>query len=605
VNAPGQPSLDGQRQAAERLPRLLAMTAALADALTREQVAHAVVEQGVAALGAHAGALALLADDAATLEVVRALGYLRDLLETYRSFPLSAPLPLARAVRDGEPVWLSSAAERAAHFPEMSAHFPGLDDAWAALPLIIHGRPVGAFGLSFDGPREFTQADRAFMRALAQQCAQALHRAQLCTAEREARLAAERAAQRQALLAEAARAFIEAGPDTRGVLNAVTVRLAEVLGDTCAIALLAEDGQQLEVAALHGRDPEAAEFARATLAARPLRIGEGIPGTVVQTGQPALVPLVDVQHSLLTLPPEYREAFERVGVRSVVAAPLRTRSKVLGVATMTRKAGSPAFDAEDLALLVDLADRAGLVIERAQLYEQAQAAVRLRDEFLSVAAHELKTPLTAILGYSELITQGRLTVDTAAGANGLVAIHRQGLRLRRLVEELLAVSRLDLGRLQLQRRRLDLCPLAEQVVREAQALSARHRLVLDCPDEVWVVADGYRIEQVLLNLLSNAIKYAPQGGDITVRVAARADEAQVSVQDHGIGIPADRQASLFQRFYRAHAGTAEDRSGMGLGLYLSREFVERHGGRVWLESVEGQGSTFSFSLPLAGEDDDA
>jgi two-component system, OmpR family, phosphate regulon sensor histidine kinase PhoR len=178
-------------------------------------------------------------------------------------------------------------------------------------------------------------------------------------------------------------------------------------------------------------------------------------------------------------------------------------------------------------------------------------------------------------------------------------LNRQCNRLDRLVTEVLEVSRLDLKRLKLNPRATDLAALVERVVGEMRDVGPRHDLVIQRNDAVTLTIDPDRIEQVLTNLLANAIKYSQPGSQVEVQSRRERSSVVVSVRDRGIGIPPDKQARIFERFYRAHVGTRyEHASSLGVGLYLSREFVERHGGRMWFESSEGIGSVFCFSLPL-------
>jgi signal transduction histidine kinase len=221
---------------------------------------------------------------------------------------------------------------------------------------------------------------------------------------------------------------------------------------------------------------------------------------------------------------------------------------------------------------------------------------RLKDQFLSVAAHELKTPLAIIAaGVQVLSLQG----SDAATTQGTLARIRRGLeRIDHVVTELLDVSELQLGRFVVHREDLDLRELVRRVIARAPP-QIRERVVLRADAAVTVSADRLRISQVVANLLSNAVKYSQNGGDVVVAITRDDGQAVVSVRDAGIGIPCRRQRRVFERFYRAHADTPCDRGSIGLGLYLSREFVVSHGGRIWFESIEGQGSTFSFSLPAS------
>jgi two-component system phosphate regulon sensor histidine kinase PhoR len=224
---------------------------------------------------------------------------------------------------------------------------------------------------------------------------------------------------------------------------------------------------------------------------------------------------------------------------------------------------------------------------------------RMRDEFLSIAAHELRTPITTIKGYAQLLDRWTPGGHEPREGRAFKILDRQSDRLSELVQELLEVSRLQLGRLELRRQRFELGARVGEVLERMRGVSSRHRLVMHQEGPVFVDADPERIDQVVSNLIDNAIKYSPDGGDIVASVEVREGLAVVSVRDQGLGIPRDRQGHLFELFYRAHSGLGSDRGGMGIGLHLSAQILKRHGGRIWFSSEEGKGSTFSFSLALA------
>jgi signal transduction histidine kinase len=228
----------------------------------------------------------------------------------------------------------------------------------------------------------------------------------------------------------------------------------------------------------------------------------------------------------------------------------------------------------------------------------ARRLEELRDEFLSTAAHELKTPLAVIKAYAQLLQKRE-----PAEAQGLVVIQRQVDRLNRLVQRLLDTTRLRLeageGRLE----RFDLAAVAQEVVERARPSAPAHVLSVRCVAPAPILGERERIARVVSSLVENAIRFSPKGGPVAARVEARGGEAIFSIEDRGLGIPPERQARIFERFYRAHAGTPQDYGGLGLGLEMSREIVLRHGGRMWFESAPGEGSTFHFSLPLAAEGD--
>ncbi len=217
----------------------------------------------------------------------------------------------------------------------------------------------------------------------------------------------------------------------------------------------------------------------------------------------------------------------------------------------------------------------------------------MRDEFLATAAHELKTPLAVVKAYAQLV-QRRVPSETPA----LVVVQRQVDRMTRLVQHLLDASRLRYDPASGPRERFDLSLLVSEVIDRMGVAGTRHQLTLVAPSPVPVRGDRNRIGHVVQNLLDNAVRFSPQGGPIEARVVPGAENVEVSVTDHGLGIPLDRQERVFERYYRAHAGTADDYGGLGLSLDMSREIITRQGGRIWFESTPGVGSTFHFSLPL-------
>jgi PAS domain S-box-containing protein len=237
-------------------------------------------------------------------------------------------------------------------------------------------------------------------------------------------------------------------------------------------------------------------------------------------------------------------------------------------------------------------------------------AERLKDEFVALVSHELKNPLTSIKGYTQLLRAQLGARDGFPLSEQerlcLQVVEEEADRLSALASDVIDVSRLQSGRLVLRIDELDLVALVRQVAERLQITTKEHTLRLTADQEsLWLHGDRNRLEQVLLNLLGNAIKYTPQGGAIAIHVTQTGDgqHAQVSIQDSGIGIPREQQARLFARFSRASNASAHGITGTGLGLFLCRELIERHGGRIWLESEEGQGSTFSFLLPITSPDD--
>jgi signal transduction histidine kinase len=313
--------------------------------------------------------------------------------------------------------------------------------------------------------------------------------------------------------------------------------------------------------------------------------------------------LADVtQEGMGDLPGDWRvrRALAQAGVRSCLAVPVHIRGEVLGaVVAMARQ--PRFFGPPDVALFEDLAGRLANALENARLYREAQEAIRVRDEFLTIASHELNTPLTPL----QLHLQN-LKNTVAASPEGVVSAElvapklemaeRQQKRLARLVSELLDISRIRLGRLQLHLEEFDLSESAREVVERSRAEIQRtgSQVVLSAPSAVIGRWDRPRIEQVIGNLLSNAGKYGA-GEPIDVEVVQNARHARITVRDRGIGIPADQQERIFERFERA---ASLNFGGLGLGLYIVRQIVEAHGGSIRVKSGLGAGSTFIVELPL-------
>jgi signal transduction histidine kinase len=244
-----------------------------------------------------------------------------------------------------------------------------------------------------------------------------------------------------------------------------------------------------------------------------------------------------------------------------------------------------------------------LATERAQALEEAD---KLKDQFLSLASHELKTPITAIKGYAQLADRRlRSAPDSLPGVSAaqevLTKINQQADRLTGLVNDLLDVSRIQAGKLELRLEICDLAVLCRQSVEE-HALTNGRTIDLDLPARpVFVSADSERIGQVLSNLLINAFKYSAADRPVRVALTCHLGKALVSVEDDGVGIPKDELPLIFERFFRARTARNGPQRGVGLGLAICKEIVERHHGRIWAESEEGKGSRFAVELPLARE----
>jgi signal transduction histidine kinase len=309
-------------------------------------------------------------------------------------------------------------------------------------------------------------------------------------------------------------------------------------------------------------------------------------------------------------------------LRAVVARGIERRQ--LGLQLKARVGELETANATIHDLNRDLQRRVDAATAELQgMYAQAQAHVqqlqeldRLKSRFLSMASHELKTPLTSISGLAQVLLRrmrrrlevGRPDQDEwIEEQNGhvdrLELLNSQTSRLGRLVDELLDVSRIESGKLEFQMAPVDMPALMREVADRHQLSTTAHNIVVETNGafDAPVVADRDHLEQVLDNLVSNAIKFSPEGGLIVVRAREDGNSVVVSVSDPGLGIAPEKLDSVFGLFYQAEDPVSRRTGGMGLGLYISKEIVTRHGGRIWVESRLGEGSTFSFSLPRAEE----
>jgi len=433
------------------------------------------------------------------------------------------------------------------------------------------------------------------------------------------RLLAER---RLRFLAEAG-ALVPASLDEAELLSGVTRLAARTLADWAAVYVQGDGGALQRMAVTH-RDPQRAVLAEDLERNYPPRPDEDSPLLdTLREGTPRLVPTVEAEAlARYARDPEHLRLLQALGCTSALFVPLVARGRVLGVLGLFAATAGRRFGGEDLALTEEVGRRTALALDNARLYTRARDAVRASDEFLSIAAHELRTPVTIVTGLAQLLQRDRRrgSLDDVRLDRALKLIAESSARLAALTDDLLDVSRLQTGHFSVRAEPVDLVSFVRALVeRDAERLDERRRLTFGGDAAACVVnADPVRLEQVLVNLIDNAVKYSPDGGpvDVAVRRAGAAgaaaagaaaaggpaDGAIVEVRDQGIGVPPGAEATIFQPFGRAPNAAARQIRGMGLGLYLCRNIVERHGGRIWAESPgEGQGTTVRFWLPTVAD----
>ena len=409
---------------------------------------------------------------------------------------------------------------------------------------------------------------------------------------------------------EALRLLAEAGTalttslDYETTLQSLARLVVPALADYSIIVMLNDDGELHQAASAHV-DPERESMLRDLehLYTYDVERPESVIGRVIRSGKPEWSnELTEEIPQSVTANETVLAIYRALDPKAYMAVPLTARNRTLGVMSLATSVSGRQYTNVELALAEELARRAALAIDNARLYLEAQEAIRVRDQFLSIASHDLKTPITTIKGYTNLL-QRRAARDGALPETYLRALRivdEQATRLARLVELLLDASRVQSGQLLIERAPVNLVVLADRLVNVTRPTLVQHRLHLQVPEEpVIVEGDELRLEQVLQNLLSNAIKYSPNGGEIRVRVEQREGQAVVSVSDQGLGIPEEELPQLFNRFYRARNLEGYEIGGMGLGLYIVHYIVQAHGGATRVTSEVGVGSTFEITLPLA------
>lgn len=346
------------------------------------------------------------------------------------------------------------------------------------------------------------------------------------------------------------------------------------------------------------------------------RLGNGHISQAIRTKQPHYVRHVDAESS------ELKQSATWFGepttfTQAQLALPMCVRDKLVG-ALSVQSFQPYAYTDADVEMLWAIANQTGTVIENIRLYEELeesnrtlssafqnlQEVDRMKDEFLSVASHELRTPLTLIKGQVQLVERSLAQWPGTERSLGHVRLILRSVdRMTRLISSLLEVSRLQSGQMKLDSQPVDLVEVCSSVVEMFRATGSSTAVEFELPDDLMMVmGDRDRIEQVFLNLLSNAVNYSPPGGRVHVRMQRAGSCARVSVSDEGVGIPAEELPKVFERFYQSNrSGASRPSGGLGLGLYITRGLIEAHGGMIVAESKLGQGSTFTFELPILEE----
>jgi GAF domain-containing protein len=492
---------------------------------------------------------------------------------------------------------------------DSEADFPELDRTGSrggsrartrlAVPLLREGTAIGVISIRRMEVRPFTDKEIKLLETFADQAVIAIE---------NVRLFQELQARTQELVRSVGelRALGEVGQAVSSTLDLETV-LTRIVSH--AVQLSGTDG-----GAIYEFDEASEEFLlRATdhmeeelinaLRASPPRLGDGVIGRAAASREPVQVPDILEERAYA---PRMRELLARFGFRASLAVPLLREERIVGALVVRRKS-TGEFRPEVIELLKTFATQSVLAIQNARLFREIEeksreieAANRHKSEFLANMSHELRTPLNAIIGFSEVLGErmfGELNEKQAEYTEDILS---SGRHLLSLINEILDLSKVEAGRMELEVATFDL-PLAIDNARTfVRERAVKHGINLDVTIDERLgdfVGDERKIKQILLNLLSNAVKFTPEGGRIGINARQSDGSVEISVSDTGIGISPEDQTKIFEEFRQVGSDYAHKTEGTGLGLTLAKKFVELHGGKIWVESEVGKGSTFSFTLP--------
>jgi len=609
-------------RAAWQADRVSQLSAALAQARTPAAAIESAIQESLHALEADAGQLLLTSQDGLQATVARAVGYPSTPEGTV--VQLADKTPASDAAGRGAPVFITSPPARRAEYDD-----PPADDgasrfeATVAIPLMIGSRVAAVAQLDFAKPRTFSDADRDYIERLSTRAAQALDRTWQYAYALKTRTEAEthRARAEQEI---AEREKIEVAlrsSEARG--RALAARTSRLHGLTAALSESVTLAAVARAVVLQGRIAVGATAGEVTLLGENGTTfetlhaeGEGMKPQARVPVQPGYCSTDAVRQGRAIYISSFEEWQQRYpaaasqaadgGYVSSATMPLLVDRNPIGVLAFYFTA-PVNFDDEYRALLVSVAQDCAQALDRARLYESAQkaraeaeSANRLKDEFVSIVSHELRGPLNAILGWTEMLRQGSLDSDSARRA--LQALHDNAARQARLIDELLDFSRVSSGHLKLEQEEVEVSELLQGVVESLIPDTVGKGVTLEFGEvpQALIEGDRSRLEQVFFNLLGNALKFTPSGGRIEVAVDQHEDAIEVHVTDSGMGIEPELLPHIFDRFTQGDRAAGREYGGLGLGLSIARQLVEAHEGQIRVESRgKGHGATFSVVLPLS------
>jgi GAF domain-containing protein/anti-sigma regulatory factor (Ser/Thr protein kinase) len=466
------------------------------------------------------------------------------------------------------------------------------------VPMLREGAPIGVIMVARAEPGPFSDNEIELLKTFADQAVIAVENVRLFK-ELQARTGElTRSVEKLTALGEVSQA-LSSTLDVETVLDTIVSHASQLAGGAgCAIYEYDEAAEQFELRATHGYDAGFVEALRAA----PLRKGEGLMGRAAEMREPIQVPDISQPGAYQS---SVRDTLTRFGYHALLSVPLLREEQIIGSLTLTRKAPGE-YSPEVVEVLKTFATQSALAIQNARLFReiadksrQLEAASRHKSEFLANMSHELRTPLNAIIGFSEVLNERMFGELNDKQDEYLKDIHASGQHLLSLINDILDLSKVEAGRMELELTDFDLPATLDNAVTLIRERASRKGVTVGIAVEEQIGTirgDERKIRQVLLNLLSNAIKFTPDGGRIEVGAALGDGAVEVSVSDTGVGIAPEDQEAVFEEFRQVGASAAKQ-EGTGLGLALCRKFIELHRGTIRVTSAIGAGSTFTFRLP--------
>jgi signal transduction histidine kinase len=515
-------------------------------------------------------------------------------------YPVNRQWVTGRAVVDGVPVQIEDLASAGEDFPEGAAFASRTGHRTTlAVPLLREGEAIGAITIRRGEVRPFTDAHVGLLQTFGAQAVIAIENVRLFTDLRARTGELTRSVQQLTALGEVGQA-VGSTLDLETVLATIASRAAQLAGaEACTVSEYDEETEAFTQRTTHNLPAEIAAGSRA----RPIRKGEGAIGRLPLTHEPEQI--ADIAEPGAYQGP-LRDPLLRAGLRALLALPLLRETHLVGALAVLRRTPGQ-FPPETVGLLRAFATQSAIAIQNARLFleieakgRQLEVASQHKSQFLANMSHELRTPLNAILGYTELIGDGIYGEVPQRMREVLERVNASGRHLLGLINDILDLSKIEAGQLRLVLGDYAMADVVQSVAASAEPLAAAKSLELAvsmAPDLPAGRGDGRRLTQVLLNLVGNAIKFTDAGRvSLTAEVAGEA--FVVSVTDTGPGIAPGEQERIFEEFQQAETTIRRAKGGTGLGLAISRRIVEMHGGRLWVESTVGEGSTFTFTVPI-------